>query len=319
MGMNGNFGFDYPWVLCAFILFIPIVLFDRFSRFGRRKRRLPGILRRRIILSIVFFRIFIACLIVALASPRWGISREAGIYRRGLDAVIAIDVSRSMEIRDVPSFDPDGEMSRLERGLAIAREAAAALPGARFAAAVSRSRGMVTVPLTWDNEAVLSFLESLDGSSLTGRGTNLEALTDAAASAFQNSFPSRRVIVLVSDGEALSGSLKAAADRCAENEIMISALAMGSDAGGPVAGEEGVISRRDFAFMRMIAERTGGVCIDGSREDAAAQLVSHLGSLAAENETGSGRRETKARWPLFVIAAIIAYGVSKFSRFARGT
>ncbi|GHV94653.1 hypothetical protein AGMMS50293_09730 [Spirochaetia bacterium] len=313
--MSGSFGFDYPWVLGAFAVFIPLVLFDAFSRLKKRERKLPRYLRLKLLASAVFFRLFLACFIIALASPRWGIEQAAGEYRRGLDAVIAVDVSRSMEIRDAPSFSgiAGGEISRLERGLVIVREAAAAVPGVRFAAAVSRNRGLVTVPLTWDNETVLSFLETLDGSSLTGRGTNLESLVDSAAGAFQSSFPSRRLILLVSDGEALTGTLRTALDRCARDDIMISALAVGSEEGRPVPGTEDAISRRDSAAMRIAAERTGGIYVDASREDAARTLAAHLRSLAPETETRSSRREQKQRWPVFVLAATAAYALSKLS------
>jgi Ca-activated chloride channel family protein len=313
--MNGSFGFDYPWVLGAFAVFIPLVLFDIFSRLKKRERKLPRYLRLKLLASAVFFRLFLACFIIALAGPRWGTEQAAGEYRRGLDAVIAVDVSRSMEIRDAPPFAgiAGGEISRLERGLAIVCEAAAAVPGVRFAAAVSRSRGLVTVPLTWDNETVLSFLETLDGSSLTGRGTNLESLVESAAGAFQSSFPSRRLILLVSDGEALTGTLRTALDRCVRDDIMVSALAVGSEEGRPVPDTEDTISRRDSAAMRMAAERTGGIYVDAGREDAARTLAVHLRSLAPETETRGSRREQKQHWPVFILAATAAYALSKLS------
>jgi Ca-activated chloride channel family protein len=319
--MTGGFGFDHPLALCALLAFIPLALFDIFSGAGGRKRKLPAGLQKRLLASRALFRISAACLILALAGPRWGMARSSGVYRRSLDVVFAIDVSRSMEAADAPPFESalseQKRISRLERGLAIAREAVLAVPGARYAAAVSRNRGLVTVPLTWDNEAALVFLESLDGSSLSGRGTNLESLVDAAASAFQNSFPARRLVALVSDGEALSGSLKAALDRCAAEDITVSAIALGSDEGAPVPAAEGgaaekVISRRDAAVMRMAAERTGGLFIDGNSAEAAGELAAHLCLLGAEAEGGSGRRDPKSRRYLFIIAAIIAYGASKF-------
>ncbi|MDR1576201.1 MAG: VWA domain-containing protein [Treponema sp.] len=304
--------FDYPWVLYAFALFVPLVLIDLISARRKRERKyLPRSLRRRLSASGAFFRLFLACFIIALAGPRWGLEWAAGEYRRGLDTVIAVDVSRSMEIEDAPPFNGEEELSRLERGLVIVRETAAAVPGARFAAAVSRGRGLVAVPLTWDNGAVLSFLEALDGSSLTGRGTNLESLIDAAAGAFQSSFPSRRVILLVSDGESLSGSVKAALDRCERDGIIVSALAPGSDEGRPVPGREDIVSRRNAALLRMAAERGGGIFVDGNAADAAAVLAAHLRSLAPESETRGNRKERKARWSLFIAAAILAYGASK--------
>jgi Ca-activated chloride channel family protein len=219
-----------------------------------------------------------------------------------------------MDIRD--GF---GELSRLERGLVVARETAAAVPGPRYAAAFGMSRGLTAVPLTWDNEAVFGFLESLNGLSMTGRGTNLESLIDAATGAFQYSFPSRRVIVLISDGEALSGVLTNALDRCIRDGIIVSALAVGSDEGRPVPGTGSspdgteTISRRDAAVMRMAAERTGGIYIDANRDDASGILAAHLRSLAPETGGRSGRQQSKDRRSLFIIIAIIAYGASKLA------
>jgi Ca-activated chloride channel family protein len=193
------------------------------------------------------------------------------------------------------------------------RETVTAVPEARFAAAIGRGRGLAALPLTWDNDAVLSFLEALDGSALTGGGTNLESLVDAAAEAFQSAFPSRRVILLVSDGEALSGSLRAALDRLSREDILVTALALGSDEGRQVPWQEGAVSRRDSAAMRMAAERTGGIFVDGNRKDAAAVLTAYVRSLSPEYETRGNRRERKARWFLFVTAALLAWGASKLS------
>jgi Ca-activated chloride channel family protein len=62
----------------------------------------------------------------------------------------------------------------------------------------------------------------------------------------------------------------------------------------------------------MAAERTGGIYVDGGREDAASVISSHLLSLAQETRIGSGKPEPKQQRSLFVILAIIAYSVSKF-------
>jgi Ca-activated chloride channel family protein len=179
---------------------------------------------------------------------------------------------------------------------------------------------------------VLDFLETVETSSITGRGTNLETLVDTAANAFVASHPSVKVIVLVSDGEALSGSLKAAVGRCEQRGVTITAVAVGSDKGGEVPGAEGIISRRDTAAMRLAAglkdiaakgaaAGSGGNTfsdsgfIDGNRRDAASALAAQLRSLAPESEVAGNKKETKARWLLFTVLAIIALGVSKICLF----
>jgi len=306
--------FAYPWALLGFTIFIPLLLWDFFSSHRKQiQKSLPKNLRMRLGASRVLFRVFLACIITGLSSPSWGTGPAAisGGTLRAVDVVIALDVSRSMEIRDGYGA-ANGEtagVSRLERGLAIVREAVNAAPGIRLGAAVSRNKGIVAVPLTWDLDAALTFLDAA-GSSLTGRGTNLESLVDTAASAFQPSSPSTRVILLVSDGEELSGALNAALGRCKRDGIAVSAIAVGSDEGGMLDDGE-ILSRRDSRIMRIAAGQTGGVYIDGNRADASRTLAGHLRSLAPGAETRGTQTERTPRWFLFVMLAIITFGASK--------
>jgi len=310
--------FDHPYVLSAFAVLFIWIIFDFFGRINKYKRNLPKDISKKISASVALFRVSLALAIIAAAGPRWGIGFTAWEYRRGIDVVFAIDVSRSMDIRDAQR---GSVQTRLERGLAIAKESAANAAGARFAAAVGRGRGFLAVPLTWDSEAPLSFLESIDGGAMTGRSTNLEALIDAATDAFQKTSAAQKVIVLISDGESHAGVLKNAANRCAREGIIVNTVAVGSDEGRPVITEEffqdsappqAPVSRRDSAAMRMAAERTGGIYIDASREDASGVLTAHLLSLAREMEPGRGRSEPKERRTFFIILTLLFYGASKF-------
>jgi len=280
-------------------------------------RKLPKSLSKKLRASVFCFVVFAVFAIIAAIGPRWGTGFAASEYRRGLDAVFAIDISRSMDIRDVQTDSTSNSaQSRLERGLSIAKESAAAAGPARFAAAIGRGRGYLAVPLTYDNEAPIAFLQSLDGSSMTGRSTNLESLLEAAADAFQESSPARKVIVLISDGESHAGVFKNALNRCVNEGIIVIAVAIGSDEGRPVPDNtedpsvSAAVSRRDTAVMRSAAERTGGVYIDANRSDAAANLTSQLVSLAQETGGGS-KSEAKQQRAFFIILAIIAYGACK--------
>jgi Ca-activated chloride channel family protein len=262
-------------------------------------------------LSHIFFWLSLGCLVAALSGPRWGL-RVVPEYRRGLDVTLALDLSRSMEARDTGP-------SRLERAAEISRETVESMGGVRFGIAVSRGRGVLAVPLTSDSEAALSFLAAAGASALTGSGTDLEALVDAASAAFSGSFPSRRVIVLLSDGEALSGSLGEAVDRAMLREITLAAVGIGSDEGAPLPFETEVpvISRRRPETLRNAAIKSGGIYIDGNSAEAPRFLRSYLESLAFESGAGGGRTEKKARWNLFVIAALFLFGASKYCLLVR--
>jgi Ca-activated chloride channel family protein len=298
----------------------------------------------RYVVSAAAFWLFLACIIIALAQPRGGV-RLVSETRRGVDVIFAIDLSRSMDVRDISSGGP----SRLDRAAALmtelvshpwftdrslgsgASEIRFGTAGVRFGAAIGKGRGALALPLTEDTEAIGSFLASLSGSAITGRGTNLESLVDAAAGAFQEAFPSRRRIILLSDGETLEGSLNAAADRAAAADITLVSVGLGSREGGAVSldndapmGEDGrpVISFLRSDALKEAAERTGGIYVDGNRGNAATQLADYLSSLAYGGVSSGGtlppeitvqgfRREKRPLAHFFIIAALILMGISK--------
>jgi Ca-activated chloride channel family protein len=339
--------FDNPIVLCALILIVPLA-FHAFFHYRKRRiilgffspsRHGTGFreIRFRYILSTFFFLLFTASLIVSLAGPRWGI-RFVPEYRRGLDVVLVMDLSRSMDVRDAAEGEGGRPgPSRLERAAAIAGELAALSRGVRFAAVVGKGTGFLAVPLTDDVEAVAAFLEGLSTSLVTGRGTNLESLVNAAFGAFQSGFPSRKSVILFSDGEALQGSLSRGIEKALDADISITAVGLGSESGGPVpsvslnaalaaisgagmdAGSGEAAGLPEMSFLRRdilqnAAERTGGIYIDGNLEHAAALLSDHIATVSPEL-TGSGpagfRRERVSRAYIFIIIALIAFGISR--------
>jgi Ca-activated chloride channel family protein len=329
--------FDTPGAFYCFLLFPPLIILG-VVHYYRRRRVLdlfapsagaasPGSLRFRYFLSSAFFLTFLGCVILALAGPRWG-TRLSPEFRRGLDVILAVDLSRSMDVRDMP--DHPETPSRLERGILLARTLAANAGGNRFGVVIGKGMGVLAVPLTEDTEVVLSFLEGLSTGVLTGTGTNLESLIDAASGAFIDAFPTRRRIVLFSDGEALRGSFSAAIDRAAERDITLTVVGLGSETGGPVPGDPGA-ERRDESLgiisflraetLRNAASRTGGIYIDGGEESAAARLLGDLLSASADSFTGGFKREVKRQWHLFILAALTALGLSKLSArsWRRGT
>jgi Ca-activated chloride channel family protein len=304
-GPEGVFGLDRPQILLGLVpLFIGIcvrILGDR------RYFRLIAPFAMRYRLSRLCFWISLAALVFSLAGPHWGL-RQVTEYRRGLDVMLALDTSRSMEVRDLGP-------SRLERAVDIGRELAEETSGFRLGTALGRGRGTLALPLTEDRAVIVSFLESLNDMVYTGAGTNLESLINAAASAFLDDSPSRRVIVLVSDGESLSGSLAAAATQARLAGISIAAVGVGTTEGGPVpqgdGGEDEFLSRLRREALEEATDRTGGIYLNGADPQAGSNLRAYLESLAVERETGGLRRENRPRWRLFLMIALAALGLSK--------
>jgi Ca-activated chloride channel family protein len=296
--------FQRPFLFGALILFAIVLLFRR--GFLSSLRWYPS---RAFFLSGICGFLSAACIFIALAEPRWG-WRELRETYHGLDCIIAVDLSKSMEGRDTDG----GEKSRLEKGLSLLREILPVLENRRFGVVIGKGRGIPVVPLSSDTEAVLSFLDSLSPASVNGRGTNLETLVDAALRSFVPSSPGFPVILLLSDGEELTGSLAEAGDRAFRSGAHIAALGLGSAEGIELSdGQNGkVISRLRDEPLRKAAMDTGGIYINGNEEAEKARLLRWLMEKGEKTQI-SERREKQPRWQLFVLAALLFFAVSKFA------
>ncbi|MDR2481334.1 MAG: VWA domain-containing protein [Spirochaetaceae bacterium] len=298
---------------------------------GIRRNSGSFIITMKYVYASVFFLLFIASMIAALAGPQMG-RRFIREFRRGYDITLAIDISRSMTVRDSAPLDKNGQggsaASRLERAVYLAKElievseneklmAALTRSGGmtytRFAIALGKGQGILAVPLTSDTETLKTILDSISINTMTSKGTNLETLVDCSAGAFLDNSPSSRLILVFSDGESLSGSFTPAVERAKLNNITVYAVGTGSIAGVMVPeNERGGSFVRTFLhddIMRNAVERCGGIYIDGNSNNAVKSLVENIFSQTG-NSTWVMREEPANIWHVFVMAGLVFLGVS---------
>ncbi len=312
---------DRPEFLLALLSLIPALLLARW-RFKRRTKALLYLVGRRdersllkelgfrYSLSVLFFLTAMAAVIFSLAGPRWG-QRLVPEYRRGLDVILAFDVSRSMNAQDTAP-------SRLERASAIALEMVAASPGIRFGVALGKGGGVLALPLTADRESVASLCLALSDALMSSRGTDLERLLDSASTGFLESSSARRLVVLFSDGESLSGNPDSAASRLADAGIALAAVGLGTVVGAPVpesipdrAGLSIRSSLRELTLRAAVA-LTGGYYIDGNSAGAVLDLNRILSGLSSAAAVDGFRKETIPRYPEFALLALFLFMLSKW-------
>jgi Ca-activated chloride channel family protein len=254
----------------------------------------------------------VACLIVALAQPRWG--RDVGeALPPGHDVVLLVDVSRSMGAEDaVPS--------RLGVAVEAAESLVAALgrePGDRAAVVAFAGRGVVRCPLTENLGAVVEALRALRPGAVRPGGTDLAAGLAAALEAFDDQEHAEgRAVVLFSDGEDLAGAWGGILPRLRESGLIVHAVAIGdpgrghpvpSGDGGPLLYRgEPVMSRRSDLSLAAVARQTGGALLPLGLKTA------DLGSLYQTRIVPVARRRRQAlrpperveRFGAFVLAAL---------------
>jgi Ca-activated chloride channel family protein len=169
----------------------------------------------------------------ALARPQFG-SRTELSRARGMDVVIALDLSRSMLAKDVAP-------SRLERAKIELEAFAKELKGDRVGLVGFTSVALPLCPLTVDKSALAVQLRSASPEALPRGGT---AIADAirVSKEMLDRSPYResgKAIVVVTDGEEHEGDPEAAAKEAKEAGVDVHVVGVGSAAGDPIPLPEG--------------------------------------------------------------------------------
>jgi Ca-activated chloride channel family protein len=142
----------------------------------------------------------------ALAGPRWGEERIV-TETRGLNVVLALDISRSM-------LAEDAAPSRLGRALREARRLVQDLDGDRLGLAAFAGTSYILSPLSVDGSALALYLDALDPDVASEGGTSLApALAQGVELLRASPEIADRVLVVFTDGEAhdsLEGALQEA-------------------------------------------------------------------------------------------------------------
>jgi Ca-activated chloride channel family protein len=228
----------------------------------------------------------LAAIGLAVLGLRAGVRSER-VSSSGVDVVLLVDVSQSMDVMDVPP-------SRLARARRIATELLARLGvGDRAALAAFASRGVLLTPLTPDLEALTELIAGLDGQLFAARGSDLDAGVRAALGAFETASERPRIVVVLSDGEDPTGTRDPGTAALARADTRGIAIALGLDADAlvpdgrvPLRDADGrpVRSRRDAGRLARWAAATGGASFEADRWGEI-----DLGAAAAAIRRDAGR------------------------------
>jgi Ca-activated chloride channel family protein len=303
--------FDSPVVLALAPVIGGIVLFvaawarrvrlrhaARWSADTARRARLAG----RFGPSTLSVAAFLS--VVALAGPRWGEERLEA-ETRGLNLVMAIDISRSMLAEDA------GGVSRLTRALREARRLAQDLDGDRLGLVAFAGASYILSPLSIDGSALMLYLDALDPDVASEGGTALAPALEMGGELLNTEAQiSDRVLVMFTDGEShdsMVTSLRAAQRLRALGVHVIFVAEGGRDAAHiPVRNERGesqgmqvdgqgmvIETRRRDETIGAIANAAQGAVVAADLPDQAGAVrdlvASYKRSRSTETTTQTGR------------------------------
>jgi Ca-activated chloride channel family protein len=179
----------------------------------------------------------LALLIIAASGPKIG-TEVREVKRQGVDLLIALDLSASMNAEDV-------KPSRLEKAKYEINRLIDRLNGDRVGLIVFTGEAFLQSPMTLDYSALRLFLNIAETSQMPSSTTNFSAAMEAAAEAFQTAEGEKnsaaKVLLIVSDGENQGDSYDESLQQLLEQNVSIYTLGIGTEAGTtiPIYGPNG--------------------------------------------------------------------------------
>lgn len=260
---------SYQWQHPRLLLLIAAVplLFVLRRVLARRRARVavafaPGALQPDWVAGLRFvpdmvLGLAMSFVIVALARPQRTDERveQSG---RGIDIVLALDVSGSMEIQDL-------RPTRLEAAKRIAADFLKSRVGDRLGLIAFAGEAYSLAPLTTDYDLLREDLASLRMGLIQEDGTAIGMALGVATNRLRESTARSRVVILLSDGESNAGSLDPllAAQLAHAFGIRIYTIGLGKDGFVPY-GQDSlgrpryVQTRLDETTMRELAAAAEG-------------------------------------------------------------
>ncbi|HKL03350.1 MAG TPA: VWA domain-containing protein, partial [Cryomorphaceae bacterium] len=273
---------------------------------------IPDISSFNVTAKYILWRLAASFLILALINPQLG-SKMSEAKLKGIDLMIALDVSNSMKAEDI-------RPNRLERAKRSIEKLLGRLHGDRVGIIVFAGQSFVQLPITNDYGAGKLFLSSIDSDIVPVQGTAMGSAINLAMESFDMESPAQKVIIVISDGENHEDDPVAAAQEAADAGVKVYTIGMGSPDGTPLPNYNGkqktgfkkdnqgnvVITKLDEDVLKQVAAVGGGTYARASNSEVGLRPL--FDELNAIEKTEMGKvayAEYEDRFQIFLALALV--------------
>ena len=265
-----------------------------------------------ILIKLIARTIFFALLLIAFLGPSFGGSKKE-IKSVGKDIMICVDLSKSMEAYDI-------QPTRLEQVKFEMKKIVDAFSSDRVGVIIFSSEAFMQCPLTYDQNALNLFIETMNTSLVPSSGTDfappikmaLKKLTEQDGAISQQK---SKVIVLISDGEDFGEETDQMAREVEDNNIKLFTLGVGTERGSQIQAGRGfktdqrgntIVSKLNAASLKSLASKTKGQYfeINESRNDVN-RLINTIGKIEGELRDARMIDVSANRYFYFLLAALV--------------
>ena len=201
---------------------------NKFAKLSTLSKIFNGFSNNRSTFKYILFRLAIGMLIIAASNPQYG-ENERTVASKGIDIMIALDISKSMLAEDIID-----EYNRLDIAKLSIGKLMNELRGDHVGIVVFAGEAYKQLPLTPDYQVAKLFLKNIGTDMISSQGTDIGNAIELCMSSFSEERKNNKAIVIISDGEDHEEMAVKAAKEATEEGVVICTVGMGSEKGVPI-------------------------------------------------------------------------------------
>lgn len=285
------FRFEHPYMLYL-LLIVPLLWLGQLFWQRRRNKKLGASIdvniQQRIMplaskaktwLKLSVYSLALIAFIIGIANPQLG-SKTEEVKRKGVDLMIALDISNSMNAEDLSP-------NRLERAKRSLQELLTYLKSDRIGIVVFAGEAFVQLPITTDYSAAKLFLSNIQPDLIATQGTDIGNAITLCLKSFDFESPTSKSIIVISDGENHEEASISMAEEAASKGVVVHSIGMGSLEGAPIPiyargqrvgfkqNQEGntVVTKLNEEMLAELASVTGGIFIRATNAESGMSYI----------------------------------------------
>lgn len=251
----------------------------------------------------------LAAVIIAIVNPlRPGAMDK--VERKGVDVMIALDVSNSMLAKDI-------KPNRLEKAKQLVYRLISQLPDDRIGLVLFAGRAYMQMPLSTDHAAAGMYIQNAAPGIVPSQGTMISDALKLSTAAFNSKERKYKSIILITDGEDHDPESLEMAKQLSANGVIINTVGIGSSLGTPIPDPSTgqfkkdpdgntVLSKLNDGQLKQLSAVTNGVYVNPDEvNDAADVIVKQLARIQESAVEDSAFKDYIHYFPWFIAGALV--------------
>lgn len=311
MNWYRSFGITEIVFIGAFLIFYALYL-TRVIGIARRLKTPFATVFVKLLLRTFYF----ALLLIAMLGPSFGGSKKE-VKSIGKDIMICVDLSKSMDAYDI-------QPTRLEKIKHEMKKLVQAFNSDRIGVIIFGSEAFMQCPLTYDQNALNLFIETMNTGLVPASGTDfgpplrmaLKKLQDEAENAAQ---AKSKVIILISDGEDFGEETNDIAQEIDQQDIKLFTLGIGTEKGGNIYAGTGVkkdregnavLTKLNASSLKSLANKTGGQYFEiNETKNDISRLINTISKIEGQLRDARYVDVTANKYIYFLAAAALLFAL----------